>query len=263
MNLPVEVIEAAAEGRCLLFVGSRFAAEARALAGLPALDGRSLARALGWRRPTRFTGRNEAPVTPSVSAAAAQMLEEVGSAGLNAALMGLVGTDGVSPTSAHAFVVQHFDMVFTTAFDGLLEQAAESAGRKFTVVGRGETIPDASKDHPVLVRLRGSFEEGLVITAADREKSRWADDERSRVRALIRGSVVLFVGYRPDEEEFEQVFEELRHAYRTDLPRCHLAVAQGRIDDYQWQRWVWRGLLLFTADPIECMAALETEMKPC
>jgi hypothetical protein len=37
-------------------------------------------------------------------------------------------------------------------------------------------------------------------------------------------------------------------------------VAQGRIDDYQWQRWVWRGLLLFTADPTECMSMLDDKL---
>ena len=35
------------------------------------------------------------------------------------------------------------------------------------------------------------------------------------------------------------------------------AVAQGNISDYLWQKWVWRGLLLFTADPIDFMAELE------
>jgi hypothetical protein len=263
VNLPVEVIEAARDGRCLLFVGSRFTAEAREQAGLDAHDGRSLARALGWKPPTRFPGRNPSPVTPSVQSAAADCRAELGEAGLTAALMGLVGTDGVAPTSAHTFVAEHFNMVFTTTLDTLIETAAAESGRPFTVVGRGEPIPEASAERPVLVRTRGSFGAGLCITAEEHARSQWDEDTRRQVRALIRGSVVLFVGYRPDEEEFEVIFEELRHAYRAELPRCHLAVAQGRIDDYQWQRWVWRGLLLFTADPIECMDALDQELSQC
>jgi hypothetical protein len=89
------------------------------------------------------------------------------------------------------------------------------------------------------------------------------DEERKKLRQIIRKNVVLFVGYRPDEEEFEVLFEELTAAYGGELPRCHLAVAQGRIDDYQWQRWVWRGLLLFTADPTECMKVLEERLNAC
>ena len=263
MNLPVEVIDAAREGRCLVFVGSRFTAEAREQAGMISHDGGSLARALGWTRPKHFPGLHRAPVTPSVQAAAEQRRAEIGQAGLAAALMGLVGADGVAPTSAHDVVVSNFNMVFTTTFDTLLETAAQAVGRTFRVVGRGAIIPEATPSAPVLVRLRGSFSTGLCITAADRAASVWDDEMRRRVRALIRSHVVLFVGYRPDEEEFELLFEELRHAYRAELPRCHLAVAKGRIDDYQWQRWVWRGLLLFTADPIACMAALGEVQNPC
>ena len=53
---------------------------------------------------------------------------------------------------------------------------------------------------------------------------------------------------------------DLSDAYGGELPRCHLAVAQGPIDDYLWQKWVWRGLLMFTADPTETMAALESQL---
>ena len=78
---------------------------------------------------------------------------------------------------------------------------------------------------------------------------------------LIRRNVLFFVGYRPDEEEFEQLWEDLTVCYGGELPRCHLAVSQGTIDDYQWQRWVWRGLLLFHADPIECMEELQRRVE--
>lgn len=54
---------------------------------------------------------------------------------------------------------------------------------------------------------------------------------------------------------------ELASHTGAELPRCHLAVAQGRIEDYQWQRWVWRGLLPFAADPSECMNALKAKLK--
>ena len=115
-----------------------------------------------------------------------------------------------------------------------MEAAAVDAGH--TVVGPGEAIPDG----PVAVRLRGGFDANPVVTEAD-----WVpfDAETTAViRAWIRSHVVLFVGYRPDEEEFELLFEQLREAYRAELPRCQLAVAQGRIEDYQWQRWVWRAI---------------------
>ena len=64
MNLPVEVIEAVREGRCAIFVGSRFVSEAAELAGGTALDGRALAKALDWKPPRPLPGRARGPVTP-------------------------------------------------------------------------------------------------------------------------------------------------------------------------------------------------------
>ena len=257
MNLPVEVIEAVRENRCLVFVGSRFAAEARELAGVPALTGREVAKALGWKKARGAPGRRQGPITPSIAAAAAARQTRDGRDGMLAELEELLGAGGCPPTSAHEFVVDRFDKVFTTSLDGLLEQAAERRGRTFAPIGPGAPL----KDGPVLVRMRGSFSNQPVVTMADLAGVGWDDAAKGQVRSLIRSHVVLFVGYRPDEEEFELLFEQLSDAYRADLPRCHLAVAQGRIEDYQWQRWVWRGLLLFTADPTECMEALAEEVK--
>ena len=71
---------------------------------------------------------------------------------------------------------------------------------------------------------------------------------------------MFFVGYRADEEEFERLFAELSDAYGGELPRCHLACGQGTIDDFLWQKWVWRGLLLFLSDPGEAMKELEARL---
>ncbi len=253
MNLPVEVIDAAREHRCLVFVGSRFAAEAREHSGLDGYTGAQVARTMGWKRPRVLPGRPPRPTTPSVRMAAAAREAEVGRSGMLEELEALVGGAGLEPVESHRIVAELFQRVFTTGLDGLMEAAASDAGH--TVVGPGEAIPDG----PVVVRLRGGFDSNPVVTEGD-----WVpfDAESTAViRAWIRSHVVLFVGYRPDEEEFELLFEQLREAYRAELPRCHLAVAQGRIEDYQWQRWVWKGLLLFTADPSECMGSLKAALE--
>jgi hypothetical protein len=263
VTLPVEVIEAVREGRCAIFVGSRFAAEAVEIAGGSPLDGRGLAKALDWKPPRPLPGRARGPVTPSVQTSAAVVEARDGRTALEDRLAELVGVQNFKPTSAHEVVVARFGCVFTTAWDTLLEQAAADAGRSCRVVGRSEPVPENDGDELVLVRMRGAFGNRLCVTEADHVAQSMADEERKKLRQLIRKNVVLFVGYRPDEEEFEVLFEELTEAYGGELPRCHLAVAQGRIDDYQWQRWVWRGLLLFTADPTECMNVLEEQLNLC
>jgi len=263
VNLPVEVIDAVRDGRCLIFVGSRFTAESRLAAGQAVTDGNALARSLGWTRPKPRPGSAPTPVTPSVQQGATDYEARHGREELEAAIDRLVGGSGLTPTSAHRAAVGHFRRIFTTAWDDLLEDAAAQQGVELQIVGRGEPIPDLRDGTSILVRLRNGGQWPRCVTTEDHAQLSWDEDTRRQMRKLIRGHVVLFVGYRPDEEEFEALFGELSAVYGAELPRCHLAVAQGRIEDYQWQRWVWRGLLLFTADPTECMDALVEEFKEC
>ena len=120
---------------------------------------------------------------------------------------------------------------------------------------RGDPLPEPEPDKTIIYKWRGGLESPEHLRAGPGEPL--GDDLKKALRKVIRSDTILFAGYRPDEEEFESIFDDLSICYGGELPRCHLAVAQGRIDDYQWQRWVWRGLLLFTADPTECFEMLE------
>ena len=70
MNLPVEVIEAVNEARCVLFVGSKFPMEAAEAAGAAYPEGKELALDLGWKRPRRMMGTRKKHITPSPEAGA-------------------------------------------------------------------------------------------------------------------------------------------------------------------------------------------------
>lgn len=259
MNLPVEVIEAVRAGRCALVVGSNATREAVELAGGQYPEGADLARQLGWQRPKVMPGARPKPVMPSVTGGAAALEAKLGRAGLVATLGLKVGARDVPPSEAHHAAWRRFNAVFTTCWDELLEAAA---GPDLDLRGWGDEVPQPSVDHRVLYRLRGRLSDpsSLILTDADRAARTFSDDFKSQIRTLVRRYVLFFVGFRPDEEEFEQLWEDLTVCYGGELPRCHLAVSQGTIDDYQWQRWVWRGLLLFHADPVECMTELERHL---
>jgi hypothetical protein len=261
MNLPVEVIDAVKARRCVAFVGTRASYEAAELAGADYPDARTLAKDLGWKKAKPVPGERPKVVIPSVEEGAAALEARDGRAGLVAALQARIGAN-VPPTAAHAGLLRHFPLLFTTCVDDVLERSAAAAGLRLDVLGRGDRLPDADPDRRVLVKLRGGFErpDSLMLTPADFAARPLSTDVRKQLRTLIRNNVVLFVGYRPDEEEFERLFGELSEAYGGELPRCHLAVAQGPIDDYLWQKWVWRGLLMFTADPTECLTDLEAHL---
>jgi hypothetical protein len=261
LNLPVEVVEAVKAKKCVVFLGSRASLEAAEVAEAPYPDAKALAKALGWTKPRVGTAQRPKHVMTSVEEGAAGFEAANGRAKLVSELQTRIGVAGVAPTLAHTGALKHFPMIFTTNPDDLIERAAAQAGVRLDVLARGDRLPESDPTRRVLVKLRGGFErpEGLMLTPADFAARPLPDDVKKQLRSLVRNQVILFVGYRPDEEEFERLFGELSDAYGGELPRCHLASAQGPIDDYLWQKWVWRGLLLFTADPIECMTELEAQ----
>ncbi len=265
MNLPVEVIEAVRGGRCLLFVGSRASAEAAELVDDTYPEASAVARDLGWRKPKPIPGQKPKPVVPSVTEGAGAYEAANGRGGLVSFLREQLSVSA-APSPAHSAAVRRFRLIFTTAFDDLIDRAAADAGARLDILSRGDRIPEPEAGRSTLVRLRGELArpDTLLLTRADFAARPLGADYRKQMRTLLRNNVVFFVGYRPDEEEFELLFEELSECYGGELPRCHMAVAQSpsgaAIDDYLWQKWVWRGLLLFTADPTECLEALEKEL---
>lgn len=259
MNLPVEVIDAVRADRCLLFLGSRASHEAGELQDVAYPDNATLAKDLGWKKPKVPAGGKSKGIIPSVEEGAEACEAAKGRVALVETLRERIGGADLKPTPAHDTAVRRFRTIVTTTADDLLERAARAAGIPVDVLARGARIPDPEKGRLTVVKLRGGFEQpaDLLITRQDYASHPLPVDARKQLRTLIRNHVCLFVGFRPDEEEFERLWAELSDAYGGELPRCHLAVAQGPIDDFLWQKWVWRGLLMFTADPSECFTELE------
>ena len=258
MSLPVEVLEAVRQRRCALALGGHASREAARAAGREWHGAADLARRLGWEPPKRLTGQRGRHVMPSVEEGAAAFEAAHGRDALLRHLRGLAGLEGVAPTAVHRTALARFPVILTTAWDGLLERCAREEGVAAEFLPRGRPLPEAAAG-PVVVRMRGAFSDpaSLVVTASDHAAGAPSAEARRAFRALARSHVLLFVGYRPDEEEFDRLWEDLTDLYGGELPRCHMAVAQGRMDDFLWQKWVWRGLLLFTSDPLECMAGIE------
>ena len=263
MNLPIEVIEAVNEGRCVLFVGPSYSVEALAEVGRDYPDGKTLAKALGWKKPRKMIGARKTVVVPSAAQGAALYEKQHGRAALVEKVQGMLRTEGAAPLAAHRTSISRFPLIFTTNYDDLLEQAARGMGGEPTVCYRGDEIPAKDPRKRIIYKLWGGFErpDRMVLTEADHNDVALSQDVRRAMRTIIRRNVVFFVGYRPDEEHFERLWGDLTSCYGGELPRCHMAVAQGKINDYLWQKWVWRGLLMFTADPTECMEELEKQIQ--
>ncbi len=183
---------------------------------------------------------------------------ELGREGLENALRAAFGPPALQPGLFHQTAVTTFSVIFTTAWDDLFEQAADAAGLAYEVSWRGDLLPDPEPGILKIHKLLGGFDRpGSVIATANHRRQTPLPAEQKRYwRKLFRGHVGLFVGYSPHETEFEILFDELVAGYGGELPRTHWAVSQGRITDVQWQKWVWRGMLLFTGDPSEVAETL-------
>lgn len=249
MNLPVEVVESVREGKCLLFVGSRASAEAAEAAGQEYPDEKGLARALTGRRC-------------SLEEALASTEREKGRVGLQQALRQATDVAGVPPSVFHTAAIRRFPVVFTSTTDDLLERAALALGAPADVYWRGDDLPTPDLMKRAVYKYWGDFArpDSLALTAEDRRRLAQSEAIRREWRFLLRGHVLFFVGYDISSDELEAVWEDVSAAYGGELPRCHLAVPQGKFTDRHWQKWVWRGVLLFPADPTDVAEALEQHL---
>ena len=254
MNLPVEVIDAARAGRCWIVVGSHATAEAFAAAGRPWMSEAQLTRRIGARVSTPDRAGSHAvhrarTEHPSLASASSLHAATHGNASLLANLVTARGADGLTPTHAHAHARTLAPVTLTTTWDDLLDRAGAALESSGTGAVRSK-----------LVHLRGRFgtNEGPVVTAADRQARPPTFEDT--LGQQLRHRVLFFVGYRPEDEEFALLVEDIARACGGHLPRCHVAVAGGPMDDYLFQKWVWKGLLLFMADPTEALEALHKEI---
>jgi hypothetical protein len=250
MNLPVEVVEAVNKGKCVLFVGRRASREAAAEAGLKYPTEKQLARKIAGHRA-------------SLEEALAGVRAKGGRPAVHSALEDWLGVDDVQPTEFHRIAIKRFPLIFTSAPDDLLERAALQLGAPAEVLYRGQSLPKPDPAKRYIYKYWGGFErpDTLCLSQADRRQVTHPADHKKRWRHLLKDNVLFFIGFRPDEAEFEDIWADISESYGGELPRCHLAVAQGRINDVIWQKWVWRGLLLFLADPIEAAEELERQIS--
>jgi hypothetical protein len=80
---------------------------------------------------------------------------------------------------------------------------------------------------------------------------------RRTARRWMQRRVVLLVGYRLDDREFGSVIADLAGLCGGEIPRCHAAVPAEGMTDVLWQKWAWKGVVVFAADPGEALTELE------
>jgi hypothetical protein len=189
VTLPAPLVEAVARREAVLLAGSGISHGA----GLPAASVfvEHMAQILYVADPDYGVS----PVGSAFSAIAADVQATTSRDYLVREVQKLVDPpQGIRPTAAHLQAVNLFDLICTTNWDHLFEDAATAQGQSFAVISGETTAPLPPR---AIVKLHGSFAEpdSLLLTEADiygMDKTRpqlWQS-----LRELLRGRTLVVVG---------------------------------------------------------------------
>jgi hypothetical protein len=198
MDIPDELVEQLRRHNVVLLVGAGLSAGA----GLPGWGAlvRPLAERIGYK--------GDDPLK------AAQFYENSrGRQALISYLREQLDTTHVEPTENHALLTQlPVNIVFTTNFDGLLEQAYRRAGRPVNLLVGAAELPYYDESKVNLFKLHGTFDrpDTFVITAEDYNTVYQSNALIvQQLSVLLATKTFLFVGYSASDPDFNQIYDRL------------------------------------------------------
>lgn len=143
-------------------------------------------------------------------------------------------------------------------FDGLLEEALERSGKRPRSVNTfGKDV--AAKANPLLLNLRGTFREAVVLTERDHESRMEelakADPDVVDLLAGEQDRAVLFIGVSPRDPIVRRICS--KHLERTEGtmqgPRFFVIPQPSPPDEAYWQTF---DIHWITADPLDVVETL-------
>lgn len=215
--LPIALVQSVASSNTALFVGAGISLAA----GYP--SARELVAALQQELGTP-------PTNASFPDAMAQAINEHGRARVVQFLMERLARQAPAESKIHATIAQlPFDVVVTTNFDTLLEQAFQRTGKHcFTVVSPEELAYSRSGVVSVL-KLHGSIErpDSLLLTPRD---YRAFETSRELLANAFQNYLVtrspIFVGSSLSDETILRILEETGRKLGAHAPRAYVVVPQ-------------------------------------
>jgi SIR2-like domain/Predicted nucleotide-binding protein containing TIR-like domain len=120
-------------------------------------------------------------------------------------------TDNLDPIELHKAVAQLPAKAFLTAnYDNLLERAVSSQGNQYSVITDDNDLEKPSRIIDLMIyKLRGTLDrpESLVLTSEDFANfPNYKSTIESRIGSMLATSLVLLVGYSPEDEELQRLY---------------------------------------------------------
>ena len=201
-ELPLPLLDDIANGKCLPFLGAGFSINARLPSGKVMPDWRMLTETLAMaaKVPSSIGGPHVSSIFQK-KFGRPKLIEEITKA---------IHHGEAKPGASHlAMIHLPFDVVFTTNFDLLLEDACALAGKPYrSLAGESQLTLHAGSAGTTIVKMHGdvSHPEHVVITKED------YDEYVSRYQlvvtylmGMLATRTPLFVGYSRSDPDFRHV----------------------------------------------------------
>lgn len=244
--IPIELIEQAQRGNCVLFVGAGISVSQN---GLP--SGAQLAEELAHR-----CGYREQDMSlPKVAQHYEMML---GRQALISYLCDRLDSPRYKPSDAHRVIADTpFKVIITTNYDVLLEQALRSVGKRFMKLVSNKEVAFADESKVIIVKIHGDVQqmESIVITEDD-----YWDFFRTRPNiAELLGyyaatKTLLFIGYGLADPDFNRICLEVSRNLGKYKRRAYAIQLQP--SEYTRAYWRTKGIEILDADAFAFLKAL-------
>ena len=170
------------------------------------------------------------------------------------------------PQRFHQLLVQlPIEMMITTAYDNLLQQAFEQAGQPLNHLVKDSDVPFSHPRWRTLLRLYGDLSQpdSLIITEDDHyglSRNRDKENLLDEVRATMRRHAILFLGYDLTDPDFNLLWREVldrmgRFAIGAYAVWPNLPQDEEKI-------WQARHIQIIDAEPVPFLEALLAAVEP-
>lgn len=124
------------------------------------------------------------------------------------------------------------DVMITTNYDHLLEQAAEESGEVLHIVSKDSDLP--YKRGKELIKMHGDFEHDNFVLKED-DYLNYGQNFRlikNYITSLAGTKTILFVGYSFSDPDLKQIFSWLKNVLQGDFRHAYM-ISVGEYDKYE------------------------------
>lgn len=124
------------------------------------------------------------------------------------------------------------DVIITTNYDHLLEQAAEESGEVLHVVSQDSELP--YKRGKELIKMHGDFEHDNFVLKED-DYLNYGQNFRlikNYITSLAGNKTILFIGYSFSDPDLKQIFSWVKNVLQGDFRNAYM-ISVGEYDKYE------------------------------